>query len=220
MGLRARYPWIEEFIAQPIAPGHYRLVMVASNHEIDKDYTPGVPPFKKLNPDELEQLRKRAAKDKAAAEELLAQYEHMSDVELLERFVNETDETAAAFVRQRFGSNEGALKKLLGKDYRPPHSATLHLRRGGTPQELGTIHSGGIERMTPEERALGFPRSTLATHTEARAVKRIQLQPGDILEIRGQYDPCGSCIHAMRKAAEEVGATIRYWWPGGSRTFP
>jgi hypothetical protein len=73
--------------------------------------------------------------------------------------------------------------------------------------------------MTPEERALGFPRNMLATHTEARAVRQTELRPGDVLEIRGQYDPCGSCQRAMQAAAAASGATIRYWWQGGSVVY-
>jgi Cytotoxic/Pput_2613-like deaminase len=34
--------------------------------------------------------------------------------------------------------------------------------------------------MTPEGAALGFPQSTLATHTEARAVKQYPLEQGDV----------------------------------------
>ncbi|WP_211336943.1 hypothetical protein, partial [Hydromonas duriensis] len=60
---------------------------------------------------------------------------------------------------------------------------------------------------------LGFPQSTLATHTEARAVKQIPLKPGDNMTIDGQYPPCPSCQGKMRKTAEGSGATINYNWP-------
>ena len=66
--------------------------------------------------------------------------------------------------------------------------------------------------MTPEERALGFPRSTLATHTEARAVRQIALEPGQVMTIEGQYPPCKSCQGKMRTAAEQSRATIHYTW--------
>jgi hypothetical protein len=168
---------------------------------------------------DLEELRQHAKKDRNAADVLWARYQDMSDYELFRRFADDADETAAAVIRQRYPSNEAALRKILGADYRPPHSATWVLRRGGRVS-YGKVNSGGIDRMTPEERALGFPRSTLATHTEARTIKKVQLLPGDFLEIRGQYNPCGSCMRGMQEAARASGATIRYWWPGGSVTFP
>jgi hypothetical protein len=139
----------------------------------------------------------------------------MSDFEIFRRFTEEADETAAAIIRQRYPSNEAALRRILGSDYRPPHHATAVLRRGGMEVTRERLVSGG---MTAAERALGFPKNILATHTEARAVTRIELRSGDFLEIRGQYDPCGSCIRAMQNAATRSGSTIRYWWPGGGYT--
>jgi Pput_2613-like deaminase len=167
---------------------------------------------------DLEELRQRAKKDRHAADALWARYRNMSDYELFRRFADEADGTASAVIRQRYPSNEAALRKILGDDYRPPHSATTVLRRAGRVS-YGKVNSGGIDRMTPEERVLGFPRSTLATHTEPRAIKNAQLRPGDFLEIRGQYDPCSSCRRTMQEAATASRATIRYWWPGGSLTF-
>jgi hypothetical protein len=168
---------------------------------------------------ELEDLRRRAKKDRTAADALWARYQGMSDFELFRRFADEADETASAVIRQRYPSTEAALKKILGKNYRPPHSATTVLRRGDR-EIRGQVNSGGIDRMTPKERSLGFPKNMLATHTEARAIRQAGLQRGDFLEIRGQYDPCSSCVRAMQEAATRSGATIRYWWPGGSVTFP
>jgi hypothetical protein len=72
--------------------------------------------------------------------------------------------------------------------------------------------------MTSEEAGLGFPRSTLATHTEARAVTQYPLKPGDVMTIRGKYPPCPSCKGAMNRAARSQGATIHYEWPGGTWT--
>jgi len=66
--------------------------------------------------------------------------------------------------------------------------------------------------MTPAEGALGFPKNTLATHTEARAVRNIQLKPGESMTITGQKPPCPSCKGIMNKAAKETGATIKYQW--------
>jgi hypothetical protein len=69
--------------------------------------------------------------------------------------------------------------------------------------------------MTAAEKALGFPRSTLATHTEARAVSQIPMKPGEVMGIEGQYPPCKSCQGKMRAAAQESGATIKYTWEEG-----
>jgi hypothetical protein len=73
--------------------------------------------------------------------------------------------------------------------------------------------------MTEAEAALGYPRNSLATHTEARAVRNPDLQPGDVMTIMGQYDPCASCRNAMSTAARWLGITINYVWMGGSITF-
>ncbi|HYD38559.1 MAG TPA: hypothetical protein VEA60_13165, partial [Allosphingosinicella sp.] len=72
--------------------------------------------------------------------------------------------------------------------------------------------------MTVEEQALGFPRNTLASHTEARAVRNTQLRPGDVMTITGQSPPCPSCKGAMNATATETGATIRYRWRQNGRT--
>nr|WP_226377018.1 hypothetical protein [Pantoea stewartii] len=62
----------------------------------------------------------------------------------------------------------------------------------------GNIKAQGIWQsgnMTPEEKALGFPQSSLATHTEARITRELDqiASPGDKLVIDGQYPPCTSC---------------------------
>ena len=66
--------------------------------------------------------------------------------------------------------------------------------------------------MTPAEKALGFPLSTLATHTEARATSQVHLEPGDTMTITGKYPPCPSCKGKMNQAAKETGANIVYEW--------
>src|SRR5262249_44432513 len=76
---------------------------------------------------------------------------------------------------------------------RPPHVANVTLERNGQVIMSKTVTSGN---MTAEEAALQFPRSTLATHTEARAVK-VTLEPGDVMIIEGKYAPCPSCKGAM-----------------------
>ncbi|WP_292388404.1 hypothetical protein [Methanosarcina sp. UBA5] len=168
---------------------------------------------------DLTSLRQAARTDPEAVEALRLRYKNMSDFELFQRFADDADETAAAIIRQKFPSNEAALKKILGKDYRPPHSATAVLRRGGRVVRYEKLESGHVADLPAEERALGFPRNRLATHTERWAIRRIDLHPGDSLEIRGQYDPCDSCIKAMSEAATRTRATIKYWWQGGSMTF-
>lgn len=72
--------------------------------------------------------------------------------------------------------------------------------------------------MTPEEKALGFPLNTLASHTEARAVRNIPLKEGQMMIITGQKPPCPSCKGAMNRTARETGATIRYQWRKDGRT--
>ena len=91
----------------------------------------------------------------------------------------------------------------------------MTVSRDGKVISSGTLVSGD---MTPEEAALGFPQSTLATHTEARAVKQYPLERGDVMEITGEYPPCPTCKGAMNQAASSQGATITYRWPGGEWT--
>jgi hypothetical protein len=95
---------------------------------------------------------------------------------------------------------------------KPPHSAIVTVTTQNGSRQL-RLASGN---MTPEEAALGFPRSTLATHTEARAVRQVQLQAGDRMIIQGKYPPCPSCKGAMNKSAIESGAEIVYTWPAGT----
>lgn len=95
------------------------------------------------------------------------------------------------------------------------HTANVRVcDKDGKLKFEGPFQSGN---MTPEERALGFPLSTLATHTEYRAVNQIPLDPGDIMIIEGQYPPCNSCKGQMNKAASIAGATIQYLWNDGGK---
>ncbi|MBK9091879.1 MAG: hypothetical protein IPM84_03735 [Anaerolineae bacterium] len=91
------------------------------------------------------------------------------------------------------------------------HQATVTITRNGEVASQYTMTSGN---MTNEEAALGFPRSSLATHTEARAVKQIPMLSGDTMIIMGQYPPCPSCKGAMNVAARVNGTIIIYRWPG------
>jgi hypothetical protein len=73
--------------------------------------------------------------------------------------------------------------------------------------------------MTAQEQALGFPRNTLASHTEARAVTQIPLEQGQSMTITGQSPPCPSCKGYMNRAAEASGANITYQWRQDGRTM-
>ncbi|QJW82249.1 hypothetical protein [Burkholderia glumae] len=111
-------------------------------------------------------------------------------------------------------TDEGYFSRLLGLarfgSGKGTHTATVTVQSaGGAHRNCGRFESGN---MTPEERALGFPQSSLATHTEARAVAQVPLKPGDHMVIDGQYPPCPSCKGKMNARALESGATIQYNW--------
>lgn len=72
--------------------------------------------------------------------------------------------------------------------------------------------------MTTTEKALGFPKNTLASHTEARAVTNTPLKAGDTMTITGQRPPCPSCKGYMNRANAETGANIRYQWRENGQT--
>ncbi|HKR25623.1 MAG TPA: LysM peptidoglycan-binding domain-containing protein, partial [Allosphingosinicella sp.] len=72
--------------------------------------------------------------------------------------------------------------------------------------------------MTAAERALGYPRGTNLSHTEARATRQLPLEPGQTMIITGQRPPCNACKGAMNTAAGRSGATIRYQWRQDGRT--
>ncbi len=90
------------------------------------------------------------------------------------------------------------------------HNANVTVRDGnGNIVSHERIVSGN---MTPAEKALGFPKNTLASHTEARAVTNTTLKRGQSMTITGQQRPCPSCKGFMNRATSETGATIRYQW--------
>lgn len=72
--------------------------------------------------------------------------------------------------------------------------------------------------MTPVEKALGFPKGMMASHTEARAVTSNVLSKGETMTITGQLPPCTSCRGAMNRVATETGATIQYQWRANGET--
>ena len=71
--------------------------------------------------------------------------------------------------------------------------------------------------MTEEEKSLRFPLNTLASHTEARAVRNAENQdfmktPGNQMVITGQQAPSPSCKGKMNKLSQNSGNTIIYQW--------
>jgi RHS repeat-associated protein len=103
-----------------------------------------------------------------------------------------------------------------------PHNADFIQYRNGEIVDYGSIASGS---QTELEKALKFPRSAAASHSEARGVGRFglegqfHLEPGDILQIRGQLPPCNGCKGAMNQAAEQSGAIIDYLWDDGKQAW-
>ncbi len=123
---------------------------------------------------------------------------------------------SAGRVLKILGEVGGSVAKSAGAfaSGRGAHTALVTVFRDGHIVAADTVVSGS---MTVEEAALGFPKSSLATHTEARAVK-FGLQEGDTMIIQGQYAPCPACKGAMNKAAAESGAEIHYLWGDQSWT--
>lgn len=53
--------------------------------------------------------------------------------------------------------------------------------------------------MTPEQKAMGFPKGQLASHAEAKTVTTTVLKPGETMTIAGQDPPCPSCKGYMNR---------------------
>jgi hypothetical protein len=156
-------------------------------------------------------LRKAAVADPAAVDELRDLYKAQSDSMLRKM---KKDPVAAAELDKRESTNPKFEKARASK--RMPHEATVVVEdvagKQSTPKQ---VKSGGV---TPEEMEQhGENEANLRSHTEAKAIREIPLEPGQTMRIEGQYDPCMSCQRRMRAAATESGATIIYWWPGGPR---
>lgn len=111
----------------------------------------------------------------------------------------------------------------VGAEEAPPkgvdpehHNANITVRDAdGKIIQRTRIVSGN---MTPEEKALKFRKDTLASHTEARAVRQVRLQKGESMTITGQKRPCNHCKGAMNRAVAKTGASIKYQWREGGRT--
>lgn len=71
---------------------------------------------------------------------------------------------------------------------------------------------------TEAEMALGTGKMRQATHTEQRALTRIDFVDETMI-ITGQNAPCKKCQGAMRKATMNNSATIRYQWREDGKTL-
>ncbi|WP_099053854.1 RHS repeat-associated core domain-containing protein [Streptomyces griseoruber] len=112
------------------------------------------------------------------------------------------------------------------------HWAAIEVRDAkGNVTNSYTLRSG---TQTPEERALGFPNNSQASHTENRAVRMSGGSPtvpiggdryanlapvnqGDTVTIHAFEEPCTQCRGAMNRAASELGTTWVYIW--GNNTW-
>ena len=90
-----------------------------------------------------------------------------------------------------------------------PHKTDSILIRDGKVVQRVEATSGG---MTPEQKAMGFPKGMLDSHTEPKTLRAMNLEPGDTLVIKGTNSPCPSCRGAMNSAAREFKASIYYVW--------
>ena len=90
-----------------------------------------------------------------------------------------------------------------------PHRTSSILIRGGEVVQRINEVSG---QMTAEQRAMGYPKGQLASHTEPKTLARTSLQAGDVLVMKGTRPPCPSCRGYMNRAASEFGATVHYVW--------
>jgi hypothetical protein len=158
-----------------------------------------------------EQSRATDRRDPDAVERLRQVYRNEPD-EVLAKLKNR-DALAKSVYDQRLPPNYELKDALAIQKRTVPHEASAVYRdRGGKVRWREELKSGGMQ---PAERELGYPKSSLATHTEIRSLNQAPLGKGGELQINGQYDPCGACIKAMVEASETTGATIRYSWPGG-----
>ena len=91
------------------------------------------------------------------------------------------------------------------------HHATVKVT-DGQGNQIGPTRNFQSGNMTPEEKQLGFPKNSLATHTEARATRNVPLTQGQTMTIDGEYPPCNSCKGKMRAKAESTGGKVTYNW--------
>ncbi|MFJ6988552.1 MULTISPECIES: RHS repeat-associated core domain-containing protein [unclassified Streptomyces] len=123
---------------------------------------------------------------------------------------------------------------IVGPTTKSTHWAFIEVRNAdGVLTNSYTLRSG---TQTPEERALGFPNNTQASHTESRAARMSGGSPtvhisgdryanlapvsaGETVTIHGTKPPCTQCQGSMRRAAEETGASFVYVYNGKTWTI-
>ncbi|WP_107475414.1 MULTISPECIES: RHS repeat-associated core domain-containing protein [Streptomyces] len=116
---------------------------------------------------------------------------------------------------------------IVGPTSKTTHWAGVEVRSAeGKLTNSYSLRSG---TQTPEEKALGFPNNSQASHTESRVTRMsgasphvkisgdryanlAPVKPGDIVTIAGTNPPCTQCQGSMRRAAAETGATFVYVW--------
>lgn len=101
--------------------------------------------------------------------------------------------------------------QAFGTPGRPPHTAqvTIFDPNGKITFER-TLNSG---QMTPAQKAMGYPKGPLDSHTEVKATRLPQV-PGGFMVIEGSYRPCNNCRHHMANTARQQNVTIVYTWQG------
>ncbi|MFF2065086.1 RHS repeat-associated core domain-containing protein [Streptomyces sp. NPDC058200] len=122
---------------------------------------------------------------------------------------------------------------IVGPTTKSTHWASVEVRNAdGALTNSYSLRSG---TQTPEERVLGFPNNTQASHTESRAGRMsggsptvhisgdryanlAPVSPGETVTIHGTKPPCPQCQGSMRRAAEETGATFVYVYNGNTWT--
>ena len=109
----------------------------------------------------------------------------------------------------RFGVQVPPAKYIGDKPVVGSHNATVKvINSNGKITNVWREVSGNA---TDSEKALGTGFMRQATHTEQRALTRINLTDETVL-ITGQNPPCRNCQGAMRKATANNNATINYQW--------
>ncbi len=95
------------------------------------------------------------------------------------------------------------------------HNANVRiLEPDGSTRNVWREVSGNA---TEAEKALGTGLMRQATHTEQRALTRINLND-ETMVITGQAAPCNNCQGALRRATMNKSATIRYQWRQSGKT--
>ncbi|WP_020116548.1 RHS repeat-associated core domain-containing protein [Streptomyces canus] len=122
-------------------------------------------------------------------------------------------------------SNRFFAGSMVGPTRKSTHWAEVTIRDSdGKLTNAYTVRSG---TQTAEEKALGFPKSMSASHTENRVTRMsgassevsgdpyanlALVKSGDTVTIQGTNEACSTCKGAMRRAADETGATFVYEW--------